>query len=366
MAKRKIMLLLLLLMALLSVQAQAVDTQRPVTLTIDYQCGGKPAAGVAFQLYRVAEVSSSGTFTLTGDFQGYPVSLEDQSTAGWRNLATTLEGYAQRDQLTPSAQGSTDQQGKLTFPAEGDHLSPGLYLVLGAQYVAGRCTYSAEPFLVALPDQDAYGRWRYDVTVEPKYTVWEEGDPPRPTVKYSVRKIWNDGDRQDSRPASVTVQLLRNGRVYDTVTLDQSNAWRHTWNGLDPSAQWTVVEQEVPGYQVLVTQEGRAFLVINTRDGPDDPEPSEDPGPTDDPKPSDQPGPTDDPKPSDQPGPSDNPKPSDHPKPSDQPDQPGNSQKPDNSQELPNTGVLWWPVFMLLAAGLLLLVLGCVSRRRRE
>ena len=38
---------------------------------------------------------------------------------------------------------------------------------------------------------------------------------------------------------------------------------------------------------------------------------------------------------------------------------------PDNPEDprLPQTGMLWWPVPVLAAAGLLLIVMGCIRRR---
>ena len=48
----------------------------------------------------------------------------------------------------------------------------------------------------------------------------------------TVRKVWVD-DGVD-RPDSITVQLLRDGEVYDKVELKQSNQWVYTWDDLSP------------------------------------------------------------------------------------------------------------------------------------
>ena len=78
-------------------------------------------------------------------------------------------------------------------------------------------------------------------------------------------KVWED-DGTEARPESVTVQLLRNGEVYDTVTLSDENGWSHTWTGLDKDDTWQVVEADVPDdYTVTVTREGITFVVTNTR-----------------------------------------------------------------------------------------------------
>ena len=113
----------LLLAALLPTAAFArgmIDTGAPVSLTIRYPC-----QGITFRIYRVAEVSAYGEYTLTGDFQDDPVTLKQPDQAGWRALAATLDGYAARDERKPLTTGETDENGRLTFSG----LEAGLYLV---------------------------------------------------------------------------------------------------------------------------------------------------------------------------------------------------------------------------------------------
>lgn len=342
------LLLALLFTVLLPVKAQAlgaVDPAKPVTLTIHYSCGGKAAKGAGFDLYRVAEISADGKFTLSGDFKGYSVSLDNSSAGQWRALAETLAGYVERDGLRPLDSGKTDRDGVLAFPTAGKTLQSGLYLALGEPYVDGRKTYTAEPFLVSLPGVgETGGQWQYDVTVVPKYTEKEDDGPDDDTIRRKVIKVWEDAGDTENRPDQVTVELLRNGRVYDTVTLNEENHWRYTWDGLDADDRWTVVEQDVPdGYTVTVSREGATFVVTNTKppeiptgpEGPDEPTPRRDPHDPDTP---------------------------DYPHEPHEPDRPHEPDEP-GEPGLPQTGVLWWPVPLLLAAGLALIVLGCFRRR---
>ena len=37
---------------------------------------------------------------------------------------------------------------------------------------------------------------------------------------------------QELRPSEVVIELLKDGKLYDTVTLNEKNNWRHTWRGL--------------------------------------------------------------------------------------------------------------------------------------
>lgn len=60
---------------------------------------------------------------------------------------------------------------------------------------------------------------------------------PRDKVSVDVTKEWID-DSVDTRPSSITVELLRNGKrftqddIVTVVELNSENNWKHTWNGL--------------------------------------------------------------------------------------------------------------------------------------
>ena len=87
------LLLAVILLAALLPQALAaglIETDRPVTLTVRFFHDKVPVSGAPFSLYRVADVSAYGEFTLTGDFKDDPVRLDDRSSDGWRALAETL------------------------------------------------------------------------------------------------------------------------------------------------------------------------------------------------------------------------------------------------------------------------------------
>lgn len=329
-----VLLVFLMLAVFLPVRAAALgpaDPTRLCTLTIEYKLEEDvPAPGVEFELYRVAE----GSGALTGDFASSSVSLADQSAEGLRKAASTLMSYVWLSGLTPLETGETDREGKLIWK----DLQQGTYLVLGEQYRSGGYTYSVEPYLVFLPGMEEE-EWLYDMTIEPKCerTGGPSTDPSAPsgpsnpsgpssgTVAYRVRKVWEDKGDGSSRPGSVTVYLLCNGKVRDTVTLDAEHNWRHDWNNLDADLQWMVAEQPVSGYTVSISKEGATFVVTNTiiEDDPDEPDRN------------------------------------------DTPDSPNGPDGPDEPR-LPQTGALWWPVPVLVAAGLVLIVIGCARGREDD
>lgn len=54
-------------------------------------------------------------------------------------------------------------------------------------------------------------------------------------VDITVTKTWDDdSDRDDIRPDEVTVSLLADGTIIDTVTLTETDGWTYTWDGILP------------------------------------------------------------------------------------------------------------------------------------
>ena len=311
--------------------AEAIDPERAGSLTIQAEREGQAIPGMGFAIYYAASVDPYGEYTLAGDFREDNVVLDDQN---WSAVARTLANIAQRDGRKPLDQGTTDENGRLTFPTgEGVRLTAGLYLVVASPRYHGSYTDRAEPYLVALPDLDREANcWVYDVTSLPK--IGTTYTPPSPAAReVRVLKVWSDAGNEEKRPESITVQLLKDGAVYDTVTLSAENNWAHTWTGLPQSENgrpidWQVAESAVPGYTVAITEEGVTFRVENTYqpeepDNPDNPDIPDEPPPL---GPGDQPG----------------------------------------EPTLPQTGALWWPVPLLAAAGLLLLTAGLLLRRRED
>ena len=132
---------------------------------------GRILRGFPVSLYRVADISASGAFTLAGDFRSYPVSLENLTSSGWRALAQTLSAYVYRDGIRPLAQQETSRYGEARF----SRLSTGLYLLIGEQYRDGSYIYTPEPMLVSLPGKSGE---RWDYQVKPTASLTATKSPP--------------------------------------------------------------------------------------------------------------------------------------------------------------------------------------------
>lgn len=242
---RIVCLVMCLLCCMLSLQhVQAEETPETGSLILKYSQNG-----AVFSVYRVAEMTQEG-YVLTGSFAGYPVSPVADGTEQWLSLAATLAAYAARDEIAPEASGEIDHN----MLACTD-LLPGLYLVVGSITTQEQTVYHPIPFLVALEAGE-------DCTASVK---WEEEILPGLHADYTVQKVWQDTGFEEERPDSVTVQLLENGKVMETVTLSEENHWQHTWKQLPVACQWQVTEQDVPqSYTVTVSQSGKTFTVTNT------------------------------------------------------------------------------------------------------
>lgn len=285
---------------------ESIDVTKDITFTVEFRDGARAITGAEFLIYKLGAFDENGQLTVQNEFANYPVEIDLSDDPASRNTALTLEGYILRDELAPYDRCKTDINGIAAFPNEKDSLKPGAYLVVSADFVENDTAYISLPFIAVLP---AYGEdgtaLSYDVTAVPKYeTLSVDGEG----ISRKVVKVWDDENNVSARPEKVTVDLLCNGEVFDTVVLRSDNNWRYEWDGLDESCHWTVVERETEGYTVEVSREESLFVITNTSQTE-----------------------TDD----------------------------GNK----DDEKLPQTGQLWWPVPVLLALGVLLIVFGAIRRR---
>ena len=151
--------------------------------------------------------------------------------------------------------------------------------------------------------------------------------------------MWKQ-DQEKERPDSIVVELLQtdvegNTTVVDRQTLTKENQWSYTWKNLSTLMRWSVSEAEVPnGYTVAVTREGDTVVLTNTAKKSGNPDGEANP-------PSKKPtGKTT--------------------------DKTVNKTTDKTSDKLPQTGQLWWPVPLLMLAGVICLLVGKQLRKSME
>lgn len=230
------------------------------SITITYQYQDAALNNASISLYRLADWSAKGGYTPTGDFVDhtkYPVDWDilnaDQQTL--RDFANTMAGYITVNKPAAASTQQTDSTGVTTFTT----LNDGLYLTVVAPYQGNVLTCQTAAMLVALPNVHKDAAEQRTLSIEPKADC---AVPPTDTI--SVTKVWKDKD-QSKRPESVTMNLLQDGKIYDSIILNEANGWKHTWTKLETGHEYNVVEASVPGnYNALVDRENNDYTVTNT------------------------------------------------------------------------------------------------------
>ncbi len=244
--KRIILLICAMFCAFGVLTLQAVAADSNSTLTLHYAHNG-----AEFSIYRVADITTDG-YQLSDDFSDYSVSLPEDGDSGWRDTSATLAAYVALDHLEANAS-ATVSGGSASFAS----LSDGLYLIIGSVTTDDSYQYTPVSCLVAVSG-DTAATVKYEAEEIPDETVY---------VSYSVIKNWKN-DTDQVRPECITVVLLCNATVYDTVVLDEDNNWSYTWDDLDAANHWQLAEVDVPdGYSVSTEQDGTNFTVTNTYTG---------------------------------------------------------------------------------------------------
>lgn len=212
---------------------ELLDTGAKTSLEIQYKYDNANISGIQYSLYKVAEVSEYVDYTPTAEFSKYEVSY-DMREDGGRSLAQTLAAYTVTDSLTPLATAATDSSGSVRF----SDLSTGLYLAVCPSYTTGGYIYSAEPFLVCLPNYEDE-KWVNDVIAVPKISRTGVpsssggggGHTPDHRMDIGVLLVWVN-DTEETRPKSVDVSLYKGNDLYTTTPVKSTDSWRHTWYNL--------------------------------------------------------------------------------------------------------------------------------------
>ena len=296
-------LICLLMLISFPFSAFAAGSNTNGSLAISLIADEEYISDVTFNIYRVADEN----YQLVGKYSAYPVILKGLSSDELGAAAETLAGYTQRDDIPALQTSITNEFGYLRFY----NLQKGIYLVVGDIYINGDTVCCPVPFIASLPSFDADGNALYDVVASPKFDMWLANQ----ILERNVKKVWSDKGYESVRPAQITVQLLKDGNIADEVSLNESNNWSYSWNDLEPTSVWRVVEKTVPeGFTVTVKNQNRIITVTNTLTNTSI---------------------------------------------YDTPDTSNNT-----SSTLPQTGQLWWPVPVLLCAGAMMLFIGVYISRK--
>ena len=319
------------------------DTSKTGGLTITHiSVDDELIPGVTSHLYLVATVDEYGKYTITDEFKGCfsdPDFFNNNfEYDDWKSCveydeasdSDKLKDYITTNGISEVASLTSDDAGKTYYTG----LTLGIYYVLSDKAVQEEYTHSFVNFVYPVPlmekdSETAQLSINYNPSVSPKKSKVKNDV----MVHCSIRKRWNDSGNTSHRPESVTFNIYCDGEFKETVVLSSENDWNYVWS--QAGLHDYTVEEVAPGSgytsSMNIIQNGHDFEYICTN--------TYNPPPT----PPDTP---------------------------DTPDEPGIPDIPEvlgairdlpevlGARRLPQTGQLWWPLPILVIAGVFMIVKG--------
>jgi|GEM_PF-569620 len=147
-----------------------IDMSRHGSITICESDAGTGTAsslsGIQFTAYKVAELTNSGSYSLTNDFSASGIQLDQMTTASAVSTASkNLTNYVSTKNIS-GISNVTNSSGTVKFV----DLTLGYYLVVQTDDSKNQNIHIiCDPFLVAVPMKNDDGsNWIYDITASPK------------------------------------------------------------------------------------------------------------------------------------------------------------------------------------------------------
>ena len=199
------------------------------------------------------------TFTWSDAFSQYEetVLLEDLTASELTDFASTLKNYTQKDKILPTQTGISGTDGYVTFTG----LSSGMYLLTADKLKIDYRSWKAIPSIITV---DASLSDNVVSVAKVRDATKDENE-----TNYAVRKIWmkNKDEAQDERRiknASITVEIYKNGELFDTKELNAANKWEYSWSDAT-GAEWYVIEKDIPRYYTVSYRDNiTEYVVVNT------------------------------------------------------------------------------------------------------
>lgn len=198
-----------------------------------------PLDNLEVSLYRVGDDRG-----FVAPFDKYPLSLDGD----WQGTCNALVNYIKVDLIEPLKKQDTNVDNKVTF----DGLEKGIYLVSIKQEEREGFVYFFQNSMFDL---------KGDLEAEIKYDKKTIDDLPS---SIHVLKKW-ENDNVESRPTSVSVVLYKGADIIDKQVLNKDNNWSFTWDNLDNTFEYSVMEETVSsGYKVSVSSQGNTIMITNS------------------------------------------------------------------------------------------------------
>ena len=238
-----------------------IQTNRYCALNVSYQCDGVAFSGQSVNLYKIADVSANAKYTLAPSFAASGVILNGvRSNGEWNVILSTLESYILANSIVPLMTEITNDSGEVRFAG----LMPGLYMVSSVSGTQDNLTYSFGSALTALPGLGTDGDWQYWISIAAKPEVLPPIVPDE-NIQFKIVKLWKGDEGRTDRPSRIEVEIFRDGIIFETVVLSESNHWSYDWTAKNDGARWKVTERNIPkGYMMTLEERGTTFVLTNS------------------------------------------------------------------------------------------------------
>ena len=203
--------------------------------------------GANIKIYKLADAYSNNSNL---DFSYHNDLEECKNNIKENNFNKETLNCIYNSNLT-TKEATTNNQGYASF----NNLDLGLYFIEQTNKVDG---YSKiDPFLIYMPKFEE-DKWTYEVNATPKVDIIRLFD-------LTVKKEWNVSSDSDT-PNEVTVELLKDKIVIETVILNIENNWEYKWEQIEASDKYSVKEINVPeGYTPTYKQIENTFIITNSK-----------------------------------------------------------------------------------------------------
>ena len=261
--KKILLIFMIMLFGITSVKADTLDlnTKGSIDITIKYNYE-ETIEGANIQLFKIASLvideNSNIAYQYVEELSGEMFQLneltgvistdtEDEQAEKCIKAAKKIDFSG----LTPVAELTTNSSGNVKF----EDLELGLYLVNQSNKVKGYTVL--DPYILTIPTVEE-DEWVYDITSLPKPEIEKLAD-------LIIKKVWNN-NTNEKLPESITVDILNNGDLYESITLSSEDDWTLTLEDIPYSDSYSVEEKDIPnGYTVAYSQDGLFnFTIVNT------------------------------------------------------------------------------------------------------
>lgn len=229
-----------------------------------------PAPSDSVKLYFVADMDTQTHITMRDEYKGLGVNIEDAETQDeWAEKASIMSSQLINSGIEPAV-ASTDANNQAKF----ENLAFGIYLVVVDNCANASTNFAVSPNFISVPNSTDGETWIYDVNATLKYEA-----KPTPTVtpdkvKFAVEKVWTNDGVGENRPEDLKIKILN--RVSENaewteveeITLNDGNNWIYRWEAEADGSEWSVQEESLDRYAIekIDTVEGElsvTFIITN-------------------------------------------------------------------------------------------------------